>query len=210
MEQAKKEAKQKKEREKRQRKRIAKKGVNNNGRNNEEKSKEKENRNGIMKGNPKNESVQSNGKRLELIEPIQSNTRTLELSYNGPNNGDDIEKRILHIQLDAAQQAILVMEQQLSKAQKVHEQRINGYTGKLQTLEHSLDQLENRVMKLEQSVSQQSKQNYCTVCDERLRDILLLPCSHVILCKNCYDNGKYQQCPSCSSQLSGIIHCKFF
>lgn len=49
----------------------------------------------------------------------------------------------------------------------------------------------------------------CLVCKSRQRGVILQPCNHLILCRQCFDkmptpaNGKPKRCPQCNRQIFG-------
>ena len=55
--------------------------------------------------------------------------------------------------------------------------------------------------------SNSSDKTICTLCCDEERDILFLPCSHLITCKKCA--FKLQTCPNCRVKITGFIHVYF-
>jgi hypothetical protein len=49
----------------------------------------------------------------------------------------------------------------------------------------------------------------CVVCSQRRRNVLLMPCNHMVLCEPCADSlhgqGKLSSCPHCSKPVKQRI-----
>ena len=52
-----------------------------------------------------------------------------------------------------------------------------------------------------------SDKTICSLCCDEERDILFLPCSHLITCEKCA--FKLQKCPNCRVKITGFIHVYF-
>jgi hypothetical protein len=46
----------------------------------------------------------------------------------------------------------------------------------------------------------------CGICMDRRRDTLVLPCAHLLYCRECL--SKVESCPTCRTPISEIILCK--
>eukprot|EP00775_Hariotina_reticulata_P004639 gene4639-4892_t len=110
-------------------------------------------------------------------------------------------------------------KQQKQKAQKqekhlrgVLEQQQDGQeTGepdRQQRVSQDLQQIENEAVTDDELLGV-AKVKKCVVCMERLRNVLLLPCKHMVLCRECaedLDNRQaLQQCPYCRQLCAKVV-----
>jgi len=113
---------------------------------------------------------------------------------------------ILLFQLDAAQQTILNMEKNLEQ-EKITVQQFKQQNAQLtNSLMKKIDVLEHRL----ESVETKLRTNHlCVVCCERRRNVLLLPCSHLVLCSQCFNEKKLSTCvlQDCKRPFSAFLQC---
>jgi len=55
----------------------------------------------------------------------------------------------------------------------------------------------------------QKDETVCVICLERTRNILLLPCKHICLCRECFNKTKIAHCPVCRSAVESKIDVYF-
>jgi len=113
---------------------------------------------------------------------------------------------ILLFQLDAAQQTILNMEKNLEQ-EKLTVQQLRQQNEQLTNLlTQNIDDIDNRI----KSVEIKLRVNHlCIVCCERRRNVLLLPCSHLILCSQCFYEKKITACmlEDCKLPFNAFLQC---
>jgi hypothetical protein len=51
--------------------------------------------------------------------------------------------------------------------------------------------------KLQLNLEDEKDKRLCGICQERVKKIVLLPCQHMCLCKQCLDHEKWKRCPIC-------------
>ena len=67
--------------------------------------------------------------------------------------------------------------------------------------------LENRLENIEEENKKEKQKIICKICNLFQREVILLPCMHLLYCSNCVPFGtKY--CPCCDSFISGMMLCK--
>ncbi len=128
----------------------------------------------------------------------------------------DVKQMVLHLQLEAAQQSILMMEKELEKERNVaiELQRKNDALQQqlqeqqtavtlVQTLSTQLSWLEQRLDKVETFLQEQC----CLLCKQARRNVLLLPCLHQLYCTACVSMST-SRCPHCNTYLQGMLLCK--
>jgi len=51
-----------------------------------------------------------------------------------------------------------------------------------------------------------STEPMCTICDDRIQNIILKPCGHVCICDECYFNLEEKRCPHCRANIHDVIN----
>lgn len=92
-------------------------------------------------------------------------------------------------------------------ALKLQEERQN-LLSKLEEVELRLHE-ESEKLKLEtqnsQKLKQETDQRLCGICQDRDKTILLLPCQHVCLCKECLNRKQWEKCPICRQDVKSTM-----
>jgi hypothetical protein len=50
------------------------------------------------------------------------------------------------------------------------------------------------------------EEKQCIICNDNEKDIILDPCSHNIMCNECYENLKIKKCPICRTSITHIYN----
>lgn len=45
----------------------------------------------------------------------------------------------------------------------------------------------------------------CIICIEIVKNVIFIPCFHVVLCKRCYEELVEKRCPICREPVSSIV-----
>ncbi|KAL6059860.1 26S proteasome non-ATPase regulatory subunit 10-like [Balamuthia mandrillaris] len=109
--------------------------------------------------------------------------------------GGSMEQMILRFQLEAAQQSIIDMERELERRTeetrqlRVEREReeaeklklVAGFLG----MKEDMQKLERRIEELELLTERTNKRLLCVLCRKRERRVVLLPCAHLLFCRQC-------------------------
>jgi hypothetical protein len=57
------------------------------------------------------------------------------------------------------------------------------------------------VEKLKQEIEKEKDGKLCAICQDRPKTIVLLPCNHMCLCRQCLDRKKWKECPICRKRV---------
>ena len=133
----------------------------------------------------------------------------LELNDNG------MERMILRFQLDAAQQSIIDMEKELDSQKLLNtklqqtvkekdkelkqvkgsmpsssqqQQLLQQQQQHMQKLEKKVEELESKLVQLEGVTKGLHDSLLCRLCLTRQRNVLLLPCMHLLYCRDCLES----------------------
>ena len=47
----------------------------------------------------------------------------------------------------------------------------------------------------------------CVVCMDAVANMMFMPCNHIALCQNCYDDNTFEKCAFCGCESSKVIKC---
>jgi hypothetical protein len=81
----------------------------------------------------------------------------------------------------------------------------------LHSLVRTLQQAHELILQKQSSTAisaSAQEQNFCCICKESPKTILLLPCRHICLCEECSDNfrnGRLENCPVCRQTIVDIL-----
>ena len=67
-----------------------------------------------------------------------------------------------------------------------------------------------RIRQLEKELEQTLNAQQCSICFERPRDCIIMPCTHLLYCRTCVSEHKRKggtRCPACRGPISGEILC---
>jgi len=77
----------------------------------------------------------------------------------------------------------------------------------LRSLSIDIDYFKNKLtLELQKKEKMEISQNFCVVCLEKEKDVLLQPCNHVCVCNDCV--RKLESCPMCRTHVTS--HTKVF
>lgn len=140
-------------------------------------------------------SGQSELFQLDDVEPPEKNSETPPIS-------EDTEKVVLRYQLEAAQQAILNMETELSSLRSHEETLRKSFSQVTEKVEH----LESRMEKIEDQLKETLNTKLCKKCGQNDREVVLMPCLHFLYCSQCARDWK--TCLQCNSIVAGFLNLK--
>ena len=95
-----------------------------------------------------------------------------------------LQKKLEDTEIQLQEESRKVKEQDIQNCEKVKE------TEKLHLKSKKLKEINSNYKK-------EKDQRLCPVCQDQERTILLLPCQHMCLCKQCLKKKKWKQCPIC-------------
>ncbi len=70
-------------------------------------------------------------------------------------------------------------------------------TEKLKKESEKLKKESDKNLKLQLNLEDEKDKRLCEICQEQIKKIVLLPCQHMCLCKQCLDHEKWKRCPIC-------------
>lgn len=140
-------------------------------------------------------SSQSELFQLDDVEPPETNSETPPIS-------EDTEKVVLRYQLEAAQQAILNMETELSSLRTHEETLRKSFSQVTEKVEH----LESRMGNIEDKLKETMNSKLCKKCGQNDREVVLMPCLHFLYCSQCARDWKV--CLQCKSVVAGFLNLK--
>ena len=60
-------------------------------------------------------------------------------------------------------------------------------------------------LKLRLNLEDERDKRLCGICQDRIKKIVLLPCQHLCLCKQCLDHKKWKNCPICRQGVESTM-----
>jgi hypothetical protein len=77
-------------------------------------------------------------------------------------------------------------------------------------LQVQVSELLQRCSDLQLRVSVLEESRLCTICMERRRNAVLMPCMHAMFCSQCLrgSNPPMQSCPTCRGPIAGLVECR--
>lgn len=105
------------------------------------------------------------------------------------------------------QAGTFTVDEFLEHIAKMKRQKINALK---RTISDDSDSDEDSVVSSEpvQSTSQMNKRqrpDSCEVCDTNSKNVVFLPCAHLVVCSECYGKKKDQKCNSCEALITSHI-----
>ena len=55
------------------------------------------------------------------------------------------------------------------------------------------------------SLEQERDDRLCGICQDQIKTIVLLPCQHMCLCKQCLDHRRWKKCPMCRKRVESTM-----
>ena len=110
----------------------------------------------------------------------------------------------LRTELKVLEEDAKTKEKESSDMANAYREQIEEYRGKLEEVQSENRQLE---MKVEQAVKVSS---LCQICFDRKRDCIIMPCTHLLYCRQCLAEHKRKSkndCPACRGPISGELNC---
>mmetsp|Transcript_8910 Transcript_8910/g.11803 ORF Transcript_8910/g.11803 Transcript_8910/m.11803 type:complete len:492 (+) Transcript_8910:106-1581(+) len=119
-------------------------------------------------------------------------------------------------ELMAAEQTV----RRLRKERDDHAQKLARLQGKqlasmtlsaVETLEEDLRKLLEETTKykeklIREKLDTRSEQNLCVICQEEEKCVLILPCRHLCLCRQCSNAPQLKMCPLCRKEIQQTLH----
>ena len=112
--------------------------------------------------------------------------------------------RIYQSSLGEIRQSFIAEREQ--DCQKLREE----FEKKLKVAETSSSDSVEKIRELEKDLEQSREAQLCQICFERLRDCIIMPCTHLLYCRTCVTRHKKKsdsRCPACRGPISGEILC---
>ena len=79
-----------------------------------------------------------------------------------------------------------------------------------QTLVKELNKASDEVIAIQKELEEARGGLLCLICFERRRDCIILPCSHLLYCRQCvseHKKGDSRGCPACRGPISCELQC---
>ena len=83
--------------------------------------------------------------------------------------------------------------------------KLEDVTLKLQEENGKLVKESEKVEKLTLSLEDEKDKRLCWICQDHVKTIVLLPCQHLYLCKQCLDHEKWKNCPICRQDVESTM-----
>ena len=102
-----------------------------------------------------------------------------------------------------------VLEEDSKTKEKESSDMANAYREQIEEYKKKLGEVEseNRQMKVEQAMKVSC---LCQICFDRKRDCIIMPCTHLLYCRQCLAEHKRKgknDCPACRGPISGELNC---
>lgn len=84
------------------------------------------------------------------------------------------------------------------------ERELQAVEARLQDVQHQLSAREKSLEQARAQAEEEEEQKQCIVCMDKPRGVLLVPCGHFSLCKDC--SGRFDACPSCNTHIATKVN----
>ena len=133
---------------------------------------------------------------------------------NIPLEGEENDSaRQLQVQLYQAKYALsAVMKErddlkaELSRIQPFYREDDSFYAQKsLQELQSYERQVKNVLERIEKAKQELEEEKLCVICRESTKEVLIMPCRHLCVCKDCGHRVELERCPLCREAIAERI-----
>ncbi len=143
--------------------------------------------------------------QVSILTFILTTSTLILLCYYKYQTQQSSHQNVINIGIEPESRRWIVnLQRELSRRNNQLQQRIQNQIRaeeETQTLSDELRRLERKTIDLTDRIT-------CIVCQERERDLVILPCKHLCLCHTCADKicaSKDKTCPVCRQKISDTV-----
>jgi len=74
----------------------------------------------------------------------------------------------------------------------------------LKQIQEKYQTVQSKVLILNNTFTEEKVKSTCSLCNKKSKDVLFLPCSHIVYCYDCYKGKKVDHCV-CGATIVGYI-----